>query len=204
VKVAFDENIPMAMVRVFETFAKETALKKATGNFTIESAKAYTPKQEEADYRPKNDVPWINRFYKAGGRVIISGNTQMLEVPHERLALIESGMLVIFFPKSWNNWDFFNKCAHLMHWWPIIAGKARVGRKGTFWRVPLTWAAKKKGKLHPIANDDPGRMKLERIEKKKISRVSKKRGEKKPHNVSPGETKIDLFNYQNKSLRLGK
>jgi hypothetical protein len=53
VKIAFDENIPMAMVRVFQTFATEKQLKKLTGNFTIESAKDYTPKPQDHDYLPK-------------------------------------------------------------------------------------------------------------------------------------------------------
>jgi hypothetical protein len=96
VKIAFDENMPMAMVRFFENFATERQLRKLTGNFDIESAKKYTPELSDDDYVAKNDVPWIRRFAKAGGRVIISGNTRMREVPHERLALIECGMVTIF------------------------------------------------------------------------------------------------------------
>jgi hypothetical protein len=67
VKIAFDENVPMAMVRVFQTFASEKSLKKLTGNFVIESAKDHTPKTTDSDYLPKNDVPWIKRFAAAGG-----------------------------------------------------------------------------------------------------------------------------------------
>jgi len=85
------------MVRGFETFATERQLKKLTGNFDIESAKQDTPESQDDDYIAKNDVPWIRRFAHAGGRIIISGNTNMRNVPHERLALIENGMIVIFF-----------------------------------------------------------------------------------------------------------
>jgi hypothetical protein len=100
VKIAFDENIQASMVRVFETFATERQLKKLTGNFDIESAKKYTPKPQDDDYVPNDDVPWIKRFADAGGRIIISGNTNMRNVPHERLALIENGMIVIFLSRG--------------------------------------------------------------------------------------------------------
>jgi hypothetical protein len=152
VKIAFDENIPMAMVRVFQTFATEKQLKKLTGNFTIESAKDYTPKPQDHDYLPKNDVPWIRRFSRAGGQI----------VPHERLALIECGMIVIFFESRWNNWGLFDKCALLMHWWPIIASKVKRARKGSFWHVPLSWTASHAGKLRAVSNRDPQELKLER------------------------------------------
>jgi len=166
----------MALVRVFELFSQEKQLKKLTGSFIIKSAKDYTPNKNDGDYLPKNDVPWIKRFYQEGGRVIISGNTEMIRVPHERLALIECGMLVIFFPRNWNNWGFFDKCAHLMHWWPLIAAKARRGKKGTFWSVPLNWTAQHKGKLTAVSNKDPKELKLEKQAKSKATREKKLKG----------------------------
>jgi hypothetical protein len=187
----------MALVRVFETFTSERNSKRIIGNFVIESAKKYTPSSTDSDYEPKNDVPWIRRFYKAGGRIIISGNTEMLSKPHERLALIECGMLVIFFQEKWNNWGFFNKCAHLMHWWPLIAAKARRGKKGTFWYVPLNWAAQDKGKLRPVSNKDPKELKLEKQAKSKAAREKKVRGPKtvRPVEVPGPRDGEDLFAY---------
>jgi hypothetical protein len=32
-------------------------------------------------------VPWLKRFAADGGKVVISGDTKMKSVPHERLAL---------------------------------------------------------------------------------------------------------------------
>ena len=66
-------------------------------------------------------MPWIEKFAAAGGKVIISGNTKMRQVPHERLALVEAGMIVVFFENRWNGWNFFRKCALLLHWWPVVA-----------------------------------------------------------------------------------
>lgn len=196
-KIAFDENVPMALVRVFETFTDERSSKKLIGNFIVESAKQYTPAKADSDYIAKNDVPWIKRFHKAGGRVVISGNTEMRNIPHERLALIECGMLVIFFPDKWNSWGFFDKCAHLMHWWPKIAAKARTGKKGTFWSVPLNWTAKEKGKLTPLSNKDPKELKLEKHAKAKVVRLKKAKGAKVVKTpVVPGPRDgEDLFAY---------
>jgi hypothetical protein len=160
----------MAMVRVFEIFASEKTLKKLTGSFDIESAKKYTPKPTDGDYVKKNDVPWIKRFSNAGGRIIISGNTEMMNVPHERLALIENKMVTVFFESKWNNWGFFDKCGHLMHWWPVIAKKIKRAPDGSFWRVPCNWSAASGGKLRKISNRDPRELRLEKRAKASIKR----------------------------------
>jgi hypothetical protein len=86
-KVAFDENIAPAMVRVFQILASEKQLKWLTEGLTVQSAKDFTPRKGDPDYRKNDDVPWIKRFAEAGGQVIISGNTAMKKQPHERLAL---------------------------------------------------------------------------------------------------------------------
>jgi hypothetical protein len=190
VKVAFDENIPAAMVKVFETFASERALKKLSGNLEIESAAKYTPKPQESDYLPKNDVPWIKRFAQASGRVVISGNTKMRFIPHERLALIECGMITIFFESRWNNWSFFDKCAHLMHWWPLIAKRAKTAKKGSFYVVPLNWTASNKGKLRAISNRDPRELRLERRAKVRAKPPKKAKSPKSSAQALPMD---DLF-----------
>ena len=75
-KIAFDENVPIAMVRVFQTFASERQLRKLSGSFEIKSAADYTPRPGDPDYVPRSDVPWLKRFAADGGKVIISGNTE--------------------------------------------------------------------------------------------------------------------------------
>jgi PIN like domain len=158
-KIAFDENVPIAMVKVFQTFANERQLKRKIGAFEITSATQYTPKPTDDDYLKKNDVPWIKRFAAAGGRVIISGDTEMRHVPHERLALIQAGMLVFFFDGKWSQWDFFRKCSLLIHHWPAIANRIKRGKSPTFWHIPLSWH--EKAKLRKVSTDDPKMLKLE-------------------------------------------
>jgi PIN like domain len=162
-KIAFDENVPIAMVKVFQTFASERQLKRKIGAFEITSATQYTPKPADDDYLKKNDVPWIKRLAAAGGKVIISGDTEMRHVPHERLALIQAGMLVFFFDGKWSQWNFFRKCSLLIHHWPTIADRIKRGKAPAFWHVPLSW--NEKAKLRKVSTDDPKKLKLERKSK---------------------------------------
>ncbi|MGY3496768.1 hypothetical protein ACVW1B_006187 [Bradyrhizobium sp. USDA 4502] len=148
------------MVKVFQTFANERQLKRKIGAFEITSAKQYTPKQADGDYLKKNDAPWIKRFADAGGKVIISGDTEMRYVPHERLALIQAGMLVFFFDGKWSQWDFFRKCSLLIHHWPAIANRIKRGKAPGFWHIPLSWH--EKAKLRKVSTADPKALKLER------------------------------------------
>lgn len=159
-KIAFDENIPIAMVRVFKTFAAERQLQYLTRGLTIESAKDYTPDPSDADFVKKNDVPWIRRFSAAGGKVIISGDTEMQNQPHERLALVQEGMIVVFFEKKWAGWQFCHKCALLLHWWPVIVCTIKKAQPGSFWHVPTKWDGE--GSLRSVSNRDKKALKVER------------------------------------------
>ena len=198
-KVALDEHIPIALVKVFQAFASERRFKKLTGSFEIYSAKDFTPSPGDADYVAGSNSPWINRFYKAGGRVIISGNTDMRNIPHERLALTECGMLVIFFETKWNQWGFFDKSGHFLHWWPKIAAKARLGKKGTFWAVPSNWNAQRDGKpgrLRKVSNRDPKELKLERRVKSKADKPISTRAAMNPRvEIELPYPEEDLFTY---------
>ena len=158
-KVAFDENVPSAMVRAFQAFAKERQLRRITGDIEIKSATDYTPKPGDVDYIRKNDVPWLKRFADDGGKVVISGNTAMKNVPHERMALNELGFVVIFFESQWSNWPFFRKCALLLHWWPQVARTIKKAKPG-FWHIPCNW--KENGKLRQVSTEDPKRLKFEK------------------------------------------
>lgn len=136
-------------------FRNERQLQKLFAmGLSIESAIDYTPKPGDSDYLPKSDVPWIKRFASAGGKVVISGNTAMRKVSPERLALVEEGMIVIFFEDSWNNKLFFTKCALLMHWWPVIAR----AKPCSFYHVPSNW--KENGKLRKVSNADQKKLKI--------------------------------------------
>ncbi|MER8753534.1 hypothetical protein NKH57_30795 [Mesorhizobium sp. M1050] len=160
-KVAFDENMPAAMVRVFTLFHKERSLRHLVQGVEIKSAKDYTPKPEDPDYQRKSDVPWIRRYAAAGGRIIISGDTKMPTVPHERLALVEAGMIVVFFAPRWDGWLFCRKAALLLHWWPTILAHVRTANPG-FFGVSCTWPDEGEGELREISTADAKLVRMER------------------------------------------
>jgi len=159
-KVAFDENIPAAMVRVFQLFARERQLQHLLTGLEIKSAKDYTPLPGDPDYIRKNDVPWLKRFAADGGRIVISGNTRMKKVPHERLALIEGNFVVVFFENRWSGWNFCRKCAFLLHWWPEIARTVKRAKPRSFFHIPSTW--EDGAKLRRVSNADQRKLKMER------------------------------------------
>jgi hypothetical protein len=159
VKVAFDQNVPIGVVKVLQTFANERQFRKISGNFIIKAAADYTPKPGDDDYRPKDDTPWLKRFADDGGKVVISGDVRMRSRPHERLALIDHEFLVIFFENRWSDWKFWRKTALLIHWWPVIASKIKRHKKPSFFHVPCNWV--EDGELRWVSNKDPKELKLE-------------------------------------------
>lgn len=185
-KIAFDEHVPLAMVKAFQAFANERQLRRTTGDFEIKSAKEYAPIPGDPDFLGKNDVPWLKRFAADGGKVVISGNTKMRWVPHERRALIEHGFVVIFFENQWSNWKFFRKCALLLFWWPAVARRIKRAKPG-FWYIPSHW---REGTLRKVSSEDPRKLKIER----KQFAAKKKRSTKVPPST-PIEPLLDLFSY---------
>lgn len=177
------------MVKVFQTFASERQLRNLIkGAFEIKSAKDYTPQRGDVDYVPKSDVPWLKRFAADGGKVVISGNTKMKLVPHERLALIDGGFVVFFFESQWSGWKFFRKCSLLLHWWPQIAAKARRAKPGSFFHIPCNWP--EDGKLRKVSNEDPKALRIQRQQRKPRKRKAKEKTD------APAQSAIGpLFEY---------
>jgi hypothetical protein len=176
VKIAFDENVPLAMVRVFQLFQKEKQLQVLSRGLEVVKAKDFTPSREDPDYIRKNDAPWIRRFGKAGGKIIVSGDTNMKNVPQERLALVEEKMIVFFFDSQWSKWPFSKKCSLLLRWWPDIVAKAKKARAPKFYHIPSTWSDD--ATLRSVSTKDQKLVKVER-QKKAQTRVAAQRKAKK-------------------------
>lgn len=184
-KIAFDEHVPLALVRAFQSFANERQLRKLTGGLTIEKAKDYAPKPSDADYLKGNDVPWIKRYSNAGGQIIISGDTDMMREPHERLALIEEGMIVVFFTGRWGNWKFFRQCALLLCWWPKIVKAVKTAEKGTFWRIPPHFS--EDGEIEQISMVDKKLLKIARQRAAQPAIAEKRKAARNTNQRSQGE-----------------
>ena len=180
-KIAFDENMPAPMARMFQSLASEKRFRNLTGDFTFESARDYTPKKEDSDYLAKNDVPWIKRFSSSGGRVIISGNTKMKTVPHERLALVQENMIVIFFEPKWNNLTFFKKSALLLHWWPAVVRTIENATPGSFWHIPLSFGNEET--LRPVSNENLYQKRREKQESERDNIIAARKAKRSPRKL---------------------
>lgn len=174
-KVAFDENMPAAMVRILKGFHSERGIRVLTAGITIVQAQDYYPNEKDSDYSAKDDSPWVRRFAADGGRVVISGDTRMMEKPHERLALLECKLTTIFFSSPWHSWKFCRKCALVMHWWPVLLDTVRKPEPG-FFRVPKSWPDDVDAKLQALPTKD---LKMTKIERQQANgdavRASRKR-----------------------------
>ena len=184
-KVAFDENMPRALVRVFQILSKERKFQNLSAGLDIRSAADYTPEEGQPDHSYRNDAPWISRFAADGGRVIISGDTAMKSRPHERLALVELGMVTIFFESQWSQWKFFKKCSLLLHWWPEIIKTIGKAQPGTFWHIPSHW---QDGFLRQVSNED---QKLVRIEKQRSARKTVRTKRQPPSDDAQGTLPLE-------------
>jgi hypothetical protein len=186
-KVAFDENVPAAMVRLFRILAEEQRLKSLTAGLIIEAAIDHTPKPGDRDYLRRNDVPWLTRFANSGGKVVISGNTAMKKQPHERLALVQLGLVTIFFEPQWSNWPFFRKCSLLLNWWPEIARVSKAAKPGTFWHIPCDWGDGRT--LRQVENED---MRLVKIQRQLAQRDMIRAKRAAARAATPGQLPLNL------------
>lgn len=177
------------MVRMFQILAEEKQLRTLTSGLMIEKAEDYTPKKGDTDYLAKNDVPWVTRFANAGGKVVISGDTRMKSRPHERLALVQAGMVTIFFEPQWSSWPFFRKCSLLIHWWPEIAKTAKVAKPSTFWHVPAHW---NEGTLRQVSNEDQKLVKMQRqLKMRDVVRAMRRKKQDESQGTLAFEDKAD-------------
>lgn len=155
-KIAFDENVPPVLVKVFKTLASEGDILSAE----ILSAREYSVP------RAPSDVPWLEKFAEDGGKVVISGDKRMRSNLHERKALADKGFITFFFASHWNNEGPFNKSAMLLRWWPQIQETLRSAKPGQCFEMPYQWTG---GKLREVT--PPGGRKRKPGRKKKAQQV---------------------------------
>jgi hypothetical protein len=114
-KIAFDEHVPDGMYRVFDSLIAERRMRSLIGasgrgrrgGYTIVKSRDYNPTPGDSDYIKGSDAPWITKFANDGGRILISGNVEMVRVPQEVIAIQTAGVIAFYFETKWNNWNFF-------------------------------------------------------------------------------------------------
>lgn len=92
------------------------------------------------------DIQWIEALGRDGGWVVVTGDRAIKKNPHERQALIDSGLTVLFLGKAWAHMTFWDKAQKLVRCWPailsttssVVAGAAfEVKANGKLEAIPL-------------------------------------------------------------------
>jgi hypothetical protein len=85
-----------------------------------------------------SDVDWIQKLSAEGGWTIISGDVRITKSVHEREAWLRSGLTAFFLVKGWN-FEFWDKTARIVRWWPRILEQARMVQPGAGFYVPVNY-----------------------------------------------------------------
>jgi hypothetical protein len=198
-KIAFDEHIPPGLVRMFKSLAEEKQIRRTVGatggpgnpgGIEVVLSRDYNPAPEDEDYIHGSDAPWLQRFAGDGGKVIISGNTKMMVVPHELLAIQKLGLTAIFFEEAWNNWDFYRKCSLLLWHWTSIVETVRSAKSAALFRIPTEW--KEDSKLLRIKTPRKMRGRKSPVASSKLRSTLPKNVRRQMKNVMAGQGALDL------------
>jgi len=148
-KIAFDEHIAPKLADAVKALSGEEGMLRAE----IVSARQY------AVPKAKSDVPWLERFAKEGGKVVVSGDARMRGKLHEQAALIENGFVVFFFSRQWNQLNAYAKTAMLIKWWPVILAVIESAAPGQCFEIPCSWQGNALKEVTPPAGKrrKPGR-----------------------------------------------
>jgi PIN like domain len=68
-----------------------------------------------AGQRGIDDVPWVTRFARDGGKVILSADTDFHKKPHQIAAVHELGLMVVQLPSRWANARRRMQASHILY-----------------------------------------------------------------------------------------
>lgn len=131
-KVAFDENVPQALVRVFQTLVSEGVI----CGIEFVSARQYVTSIGAGD------IPWLEAFAGDGGNIVISGDKRIRSNPYERQAYRDAGLMLFIFASQWNSKTPIVKSAMLLNWWPKLEEYVLAFEPGSCWEIPCQWNLK--------------------------------------------------------------
>lgn len=134
-KIAFDEHIPKELVKVFKALAESKRI--IQGEFV--HASDYTAKSDKTEYKGQTDVPWMTRFAKDGGTVVISGDRRIRSNPPERDAYQKAGIMLFCFSSQWNQKTLLTKTAMLLQWWKCIEKHIENHEPANCYEIPCKW-----------------------------------------------------------------
>ena len=131
-KCLLDNNLPPALARALDALS--------TNKFSgLEQVIALRDK-----FPPNTpDVTWIQALGQEGDWFVLSADEFRKHGDLERKALRQSKLIVFCLSKQWSDQPYWEKCAHLLRWWPHIAEQAERLQGGAAFRVPWKLSAGK-------------------------------------------------------------
>ena len=66
------------------------------------------------------DIRWIEKLTQEGNWFVITTDNQIRKKPHERKAWLESNIPIVFLPKAWVVFDFWDIAWRFIRYWPNL------------------------------------------------------------------------------------
>jgi len=129
-KCLVDNNLPPALARAVDILSAD----KLPGLEQVVALRNKFP-QDTAD------IAWMQALGQESGWFILSGDQFRKHGDLERKALRQNGLIVFCLHKQWSSQPYWEKCAHLLRWWPHIVEQAERLRGGAAFRVPWKLSA---------------------------------------------------------------
>ena len=83
-----------------------------------------------------DDKELLAALARQGEWVVLSGDTRISKSPQERMAWIESKLILFFLAKGWMKQPLEEQAWWLVRWWPKILQQAPLVAPGTGFEIP--------------------------------------------------------------------
>ena len=128
-----DNNLPPAIAEALNALSRSADCK------VVHLREKFAPDTADAE--------WIEALGEEGDWVIVTSDRAIKKNKHERQALINSGLTVLFLGKAWVNLKFWDKAHKLVKCWPAVMSTCSSVVSGSALEVRVN------GKLQPIPLD---------------------------------------------------
>ena len=105
-KCLFDTHLPLKLAKTMNFLEGDDGI---TVEHLNEKFPANTP-----------DIEWIKKLTSEGGWFVITKDNQIRKRLHERKVWQESNIPIVFLPKSWINFTFWEMAWRLIRYWPNL------------------------------------------------------------------------------------
>ena len=83
----------------------------------------------------ETDSNWLAELGKEGNWIVLSGDWQITRRPHQRQALLSSGLTVFFMVDHYENHDVWEQSWRLVRWWPELCKMAHANPTRSAFKV---------------------------------------------------------------------